>query len=250
MEQDGDNNDSNIHDGMSGKTVSKSMNAPVKPTKAMVEDHEVSHLPFRNWCQACVRGRGKSIHHRAVDKPEAISTVSVDYGFFGAPGEAPLQSVAGKDLPVLVSKDRDPPTGTGAVFAHPVPHKGLKDRFDRVDEYPVKALVKDLNSLGYKRVNMKSDQENALSAVVDATKVLWKGELVVEKSPKGESRSNGEVERAVQTVHGLSRTLKVHLESYARMSLDPKCPVLAWLIEYGAVLHMLFHTGVDGMTPY
>ena len=62
--------------------------------------------------------------------------------------------------------------------------------------------MKDLNSLGYKRVNMKSDQENALSAVVDATKVMWKGELVVEKSPKGESRSNGEVERAVQTCTG------------------------------------------------
>ena len=152
MEQDGDDN---VNVSLSGKTVSKSLNAPVKPTKAMVEDHEVSHLPLRNWCWACVRGRGKSIHHKAVDKPEAISTVSVDYGFFGAPGEAPLQSVAGKDLPVLVSKDRDPPTGTGALFAHPVPHKGLKDKYDRVDEYPVKVLVKDLNSMGYKRVNMK-----------------------------------------------------------------------------------------------
>ena len=124
MDQDG-----NV--SLSGKTISKSMNAPVKPTKAMVEDHEVSHLPFRNWCWACVRGRGKRVHHKAVNKPEAISTVSVDYGFFGALGETPLQSVAGKDLPVLVSKDRDPPTGAGAVFAHPVPHKGLKDKFDR-----------------------------------------------------------------------------------------------------------------------
>ena len=34
-------------------------------------------------------------------------------------------------------------------FAHPVPHKGLKDKYDRVDEYPVKVLVKDLNSLGF-----------------------------------------------------------------------------------------------------
>ena len=55
MDQDGDDNP----DVDAGKTISKSMNAPVKPTKAMVEDHEVSHLPFRNWCQACVRGRGK-----------------------------------------------------------------------------------------------------------------------------------------------------------------------------------------------
>ena len=41
MEQDGDDN---VNVSLSGKTVSKSLNAPVKPTKAMVEDHEVSHL--------------------------------------------------------------------------------------------------------------------------------------------------------------------------------------------------------------
>ena len=44
MDQDGDDT---ADVGMSGKTVSKSMTAPVKPTKAMVEDHEVSHLPFQ-----------------------------------------------------------------------------------------------------------------------------------------------------------------------------------------------------------
>ena len=32
--------------------------APVLPSKAEVEAHSVSHLPFRRWCSACVRGRG------------------------------------------------------------------------------------------------------------------------------------------------------------------------------------------------
>ena len=35
-------------------TVSKAMSGPVKPTAKMVEDHNVSHLPFRNWCSSCV----------------------------------------------------------------------------------------------------------------------------------------------------------------------------------------------------
>ena len=103
-------------------TSSVAMKQPVRPTRKMIEDHEVSHIPFRDWCSACVRGRAKSCQHRRSDKAEALSTFSVDYGFFGTPSEAPLQAIAGKDLPVLVGKDRQ----SGAIYSHPVPHKGLQ----------------------------------------------------------------------------------------------------------------------------
>jgi hypothetical protein len=68
---------------------SSAMKAPMQPTKKMIGDHEVSHLPFRNWCAACVRGRGKSMQHRSLDEQETVSTFSIDYGFFGSPGETP-----------------------------------------------------------------------------------------------------------------------------------------------------------------
>ena len=32
---------------------------PVEPSQAEKEEHEMTHLPFRNWCRHCVRGRGK-----------------------------------------------------------------------------------------------------------------------------------------------------------------------------------------------
>ena len=103
-------------------TGSVAMSAPVQPTKKMIEYHEVSHIPFRSWCAACVRGRAKSAGHRTKkDRVTDVTTFSVDYGFFGSPGETPLQSVSGKDLPVLIAYDRK----SGGVFAHPVPHKGL-----------------------------------------------------------------------------------------------------------------------------
>ena len=62
--------------------------APVLHSKAEVEAHNGSHLPFRSWCSACVRGE-LSLGHRKVDtkteEAEQIPTVSVDYGFFGQP---------------------------------------------------------------------------------------------------------------------------------------------------------------------
>ena len=32
---------------------------PRKPTKQEVEDHELFHVPYRNWCPICVRAKGK-----------------------------------------------------------------------------------------------------------------------------------------------------------------------------------------------
>ena len=40
---------------------------PGKPTKSEIEEHEISHIPFRPWCRACVLGRAKDkLHMRLV----------------------------------------------------------------------------------------------------------------------------------------------------------------------------------------
>ena len=103
-------------------TLSRALTAPPKPTRQMIEDHEVSHLPFRSWCTACVRGRAKSMPHFRVEKEdEVLSTYSADYGFSSMPGTATALAVAGKDLPVQVGFDRK----AKCPFAHPVPHLSL-----------------------------------------------------------------------------------------------------------------------------
>ena len=59
---------------------------------------------------------------------------------------------------------------------------------------------------------LKSSQEPAIKALVEAAKIGWSQKLIMEKAPKGESKSNGEVARAVQEVQGIARTLKEALE--------------------------------------
>ena len=67
---------------------------------------------------------------------------------------------------------------------------------------------------------MKSDQEPAIRALLQALKNQRRGELnmetrvelIPEKSPVSRSRANGEAGRYVQTVHGQMRTLKMSLE--------------------------------------
>ena len=74
--------------------------------------------------------------------------------------------------------------------------------------YLARALMTDLDFMEYTRLILKSDQEPSIVALRDAVKHGWHGEIVPEGSPKDESKSNGEVEHAVQSVHGLARTLK------------------------------------------
>ena len=66
--------------------AARALPAPPQPTE-MVASHNVSHIPFRSWCAHCVRGGGKSwkVSHKADDPSRPV--ISLDYGFFRAPGK-------------------------------------------------------------------------------------------------------------------------------------------------------------------
>ena len=97
-----------------------------------------------------------------------------------------------------------------------------------------------------------SDQEPSFVALCDAVKNGWHGEIVPEASPKGESKSNGEVERAVPFVHGLARILRDSLEQQSGITLESRSPLLMWLVEHCSNLLLLFHRGEphDGHTAF
>ena len=61
-------------------------NVLVLPSDSNVfKQHELTHLPFRNWCRHCVRAKGKeSSHHEA--SPHGVSKFAIDYMFLGEDG--------------------------------------------------------------------------------------------------------------------------------------------------------------------
>ena len=157
--------------GMEEGDAGSAMVFPCGPTAKMVADHNVSHLPFRAWCMACVRGRGRACGHRTVNnEDDALPTVSVDYGFFDPPNTGEHAGT----MPVLVVRERM----TKYIRSHPVPTKGL--------EHPwgYKQLLNDLNELGFKRLILKSDQEPAIKALCDRVKAEFSGDVVPENAPK------------------------------------------------------------------
>ena len=93
-------------------------------------------------------------------------------------------------LPIMIVNDRR----SGMTASHPVPNKGVGH------PHAAKALLRDVERTGYRRLVFRSDQEPSAMALCAAVRDAWSGEAVIESSPVGGSRSNGQVERAVQEV--------------------------------------------------
>ena len=149
---------------------------------------------------------------------------------------------------VLVVRDRF----TKAIFSHLVPAKGTEHY------YPEIALLRDIKFLGYTSLTLKSDQEPSIIALATAVKNTLSSQGIsvqLENSPKGDSHgmSNGEAESSVGITQGLARTLKDHVEHKVGQQLDPRSPILGWLIEYVGTLYTLFsfdEKARDGLTAF
>ena len=60
---------------------------PRLPSRQEVQEHELTHIPFRSWCAHCVRGAGRSDAHRRrarqseEERGQHMTTWSIDYSF-------------------------------------------------------------------------------------------------------------------------------------------------------------------------
>ena len=58
-----------------------------KPSKGETEAHNATHVPNREWCEHCVRGKAKDKQYRCGDGGRSnVPTISLDYCFLGSVG--------------------------------------------------------------------------------------------------------------------------------------------------------------------
>ena len=81
------------------------------PSEAEVRLHNLTHLPFRDWCPFCVQGRAVSHPHYKVKEESKIPVISMDY--MGLTEREPNDEL----FPILVIYDRK----SSSTFAHVLP---------------------------------------------------------------------------------------------------------------------------------
>ena len=219
----------------------KGTRAPTKPSQEEVNEHMLTHLPFRSWCPHCVRGKSKGKpHKRTEEEPRELPTIALDYTFMHESQNKHEE----KGMPILVIKDiKQDDTGTGMIFAQVVPQKG-------VQPFAVKTLAGVVAQLGHQELIMKSDGEPAIVALKEAAKNERKERIVIESSPVKESKSNGAIEAAVQQVQGQFRTMKDALETKIGTRLTPNSTIIPWIVAHAARTMNRYQVGTDGKTAY
>ena len=213
---------------------------PIRPSSIAVEIHDAGgHMPYREWCEDCVAGRGVADPHRTKEDEERENKeICLDYCFpDGKKDGGPT---------VLVVRSRK--CGTTPVLV--MPTKGL------TEEWMAMRVSKAIDNMGHGQVvlSIKTDGEGPIMAVRDAImKQRWESHKVgslIEKSARGDHASNGDIEKAVQEVEGMIRTLLHFIERKCGRKLSTKCPARIWLMEHTGQIISRMKMGKDGKVPY
>ena len=235
----------------------RTINPGFKPSVEEVNNHNLTHIPFRSWCPFCVAGKAKDNPHFRVDQEDSdMNILDMDYMFLS--GKEPSAEVGvdqvsdeeeeeeeeaegkEKSMPVLVSYDRR----HKYVFARVVPRKGAHP-------YTIRRVGQDITKiLGYNRVHIKSDQERAIKKIKSQVRLEYSIEVPEEEARVGDSRSNGQIESIIQQVQGQIRTLKAQLEHRIKLPVPDDHALLPWLISHAGATMNRYSVGKDGATPY
>ena len=221
-----------------GERKPKVARRPLAPTKSEIEEHFPLHVHYRSWCPHCRAGKSLSKQHRMGKKEdkELGVTISLDYAF-KAPEEAE------DDLsPILIAYDND----KGAIWALEVEHKGVDSGVG------VSWLVDRLEAAGYAgmKITIKSDQEPSILSVKNAVAVKRGCETALIESPVRESKSNGQVERAIRTWRDQYRTMRHYFEYRMKMKLDECGALSSWLTTWASEVLNKYKVQENGRTAY
>ena len=162
---------------------------PSVPTQVEIDNHNLTHEPFKEWCEVCTMYRARQDKHVASDHSHSgHSVLSYDFGYCSRmPGGA-------DKLTCLVLKDRD----TQLVHVVPTLQKGGKSL-----QYLVTEFVRFIMHTGHRELALRSDLEPSNLAILDAVRKTCRGLGITvhhEPVPVGSHESNGAAEATLQHI--------------------------------------------------
>ena len=148
---------------------------------------------------------------RSQNQP-GTPVIQCDYCFLKTEQDAPM-------VTVLVAID----TVYKQMVAVPLEKKGNRDPFAS------RSLAAFARYVGHPKVIIQGDSEHALTAVIHDA-------CAPRTSPVNSKGSNGAAERAVQSVEGMARTLRLDLLSRTNIAVGSDLPITSWMVRHAAWL--------------
>ena len=213
--------------------------------------HMLTHIPYRSWCDHCVGGKAREDPHKRrepLDK-QAIPRMSLDYCFLGrmlaSAGTRPVADSSAEPSAETLRTPQDEDDGTvpiliihdersGVVFAG-VTRKG-------VDAYSINLVTEALKFCG---------RTKTIRSLAEAAAKEWSHEVQIMTTPRESHASNGLAEGAILEVSRQTRTLVNAVElRYPNTKVTVMSQLYPWIVRHAAWLISRYLVKSDGKTPY
>ena len=207
---------------------------PGSPSAAERLDHEISHWPYRPWCEACVRGRAVGPNSKRIPEASRESIVPkahLDYAYLQDEvieddDEFVESGQVGMSMTILIMTE----TLCDSVWAYVTSAKGFAS-----DAWLPKKLHNDLTTvgMGLTRIIVKTDTEPAiLDLRREMSKARGDAPTGFEDSRVGDSNSNAKIERVIRDVKGLIRTMRADLQEKTKHRVALEDPIVPWMVRH------------------
>ena len=180
------------------KTIRK--HDPHQPSEQEMAEHEMTQIPFRRWCRHCITGTGREEDCRkTIEEERQVPEMHLDYVFVGDETEGKRWHSR-----LQVKERRRPSTAQCSQEVH-----------ERLDLLEVAGVASRRSGVESVDTVVASDSDSALSLTAswNALRAMSSGSrMIIENSPVGSSKSNGIVERAIQSVPGKVKTVRIETD--------------------------------------
>ena len=226
--------DAQMETEVATKLYQENMRRPVKikapklPSPKEQEEHALTHLPFAAWCEACLATRSREDPREKDAIAHEIPVIAFDYGYAYTKENYELDErfeVEGREEFIEHPKDQfgailvAAASETKAILAIPVSAKGSAN---------LKMCVEELVRFGFHnsgpegRVVYQADKERSCRQLLKAIQqVRAQLGLKTEIRTVGENQhqSNGQAERAIQTIRRFGNCLRKECEQRAEVHI-------------------------------
>ena len=192
----------------------KGLRQPEQPAPQQIAEHNLTHLPYRNWCPICVQGKGRQDNYKKQQSRQPV--IQVDFAYVKSQQDP-------KTIPVLTAVD----VATQLFMAVMVLDK------PPMMDYMVNNLQAFIFECGRTQGVLQSDCEDTLNALLTATAAKV-GSMTVRHAPSYSSSSQGSVERLHRTLLGQARVVKAQVESNYSMTMSTKHCLPPWIVRHAA----------------
>ena len=218
--------------------ASRKVSQPRAPSAEERRVHNLTHCPFRSWCEHCVRGQGSEYRHSSVvgtNADDKVPRAIIDYCFLTEgvkrnSDDHTAEETSSTSMTALVMKE----TLCGSVWAYALRSKSVAE-----DPWVADQISDDLSTVGLagERIIIKSDQEASIAELQnEIARRRGSPGTGIENSKVGDSNSNGKIERAIRNVANMIRTIRSSLSASIGEEVKLGWSIVPWIVRHAFTL--------------